>query len=703
MQPRAIAVVGASPTAGKVGYEVMRALKGATCPVYPVHPRATEILGTTVYPDVTSLPEPVDLAVIATGADAAVDAALRCAEHGIPYVVVLASGFSETDAAGARREETLLEAVRKGTRILGPNTLGLQVPFSGVDTIFVEHATDSVAGGSIALVSQSGSVAVEALLAAARTGFGLRAFLGLGNKVDLAEIDFLEYFANDPETRCVALYLEDLSAGRRFLNLASEIAAERPVLAIKAGRTKAGASAASSHTGRLSGSDRVVDGALTQHRIQRVYDDEELCDAAKVLNLCRVPRGNRVAILSPAGGYGVMLADLVETPLRRVRLEIAQLDDRTGARLRTFLPGFASARNPVDLTASVDDDMVIDALNAVAEDPGVDVVVCVHFLAPPGLTGELTSRIAAAIGTLNKPVVVLAGDEDGTGDVLRQFYREGVAAFPSVARVGTALRALELRRCTLKRAKGPGGTAAGTPQDCGTEPHPGDDGRRRSARLPAGLPDQPFDEKRSKNFLSQFGIPFPRAVLMSGRSDTLEVPDISAAGLGEPLVVKVCSPDILHKTESGGVIVQVTRAGLADAVATMRARFPRADVLIEEMIRHAGVELICGAFRDPELGPCVMVGTGGVFAELQNDVSFRLLPCTRADAVEMIDELAVSPVFDGYRGMPCSREDLADIILGVGRAVGSLGDRFEELDLNPIVCAESGMIALDAMIVTAPR
>jgi acyl-CoA synthetase (NDP forming) len=678
--PRAIAVIGASATPGKVGYAVMSALKGASVPVIPVHPKNTEILGKRVVNAIGDLPPEVDLAVVATGADIAVDAAEQCAAAGIPFVVVLASGFSEIGGDGVTREARLARiAAQTGTRILGPNTVGFQMLERGVDTVFVDHASDSIAGGSLILISQSGSVAVEALLGAARYGFSIRGFFGLGNKADLAEVDFLTHFATDSETTCIAFYIEDLSAGREFLDLARSVVATKPILAIKAGRTESGALAASSHTGRLSGADRVIDGALSQYLIQRVTDDEELCDAAKALDLCPVPRGNRVAVLSPAGGYGVMLADAIETPSNRVELKMSRLSEQTGATLKDSLLGFASTRNPVDLTASVTDDTYPAALECVLADEDVDVVICVFFLAPPGVTPALAARLAAVIRASAKPVVVLAGDEDGTGSVLRAFYEGGVAAFPSLSRTMSAVRNLERRRQIVSLALLSDGAAE--PE---TTPTP---------QMPAG----PFHEKQVKDLLAGYGFRVPASILVPAGSTVAEASP-HAPGFAGPYVVKVCSAGVQHKTEHGGVRLGVGANDLPDAVAAMQARFPGEAILVEEMIDHSGIEIIMGAFRDAELGPCVMIGAGGILAELQKDVVFRLLPCSRSDVVQMIDELIIAPVFSGYRGLGCDGEQVADAVIGIGNLVRDFGPRFSELDLNPMVWGRDGLIALDAAL-----
>ena len=446
--PRALAVIGATERPGRVGRIIFERLLASGRPVVAVHPTETCILGQPVVADIQSLPDDIDLAVVALNAELSVPAAEACARRGIPQIIAVAGGFSETGAQGKALEQRLGDLRRQyGCRILGPNTLGIFLPRENIDTIFVEHGDRALAGGGgVAFVSQSGSVGVEALGLASNTGFGMRAFVGLGNKCDLDELDFLEYFRTDPATTCLAFYVETLGNGRRFLETARDTARQKPVAVLKAGRSAAGASAVASHTGRLAGSDQVVSGALRQYGVQRVFDDEELCDAAKTLAMVPPPAGNRVAVLTPAGGYGVMASDHIELARSGIRLRMAHLQPDTCERLRRASLPFAAVRNPVDLTASATDQMVGAALDALLADPGVDIVLCTAFFAPPGISDALVDEIARRAQNNPKPIIVFTQYGPFTDYHLLRFHRAGVVGFPSI---GRAVRAV---RCLVERA-----------------------------------------------------------------------------------------------------------------------------------------------------------------------------------------------------------------------------------------------------------
>ena len=452
ISPGSIAVIGATDQQDRIGHIIFENLKRSKIPLFPVHPREKEVSGYTTYNDIEALPGDIDLAIIAIGAKRAVAAAERCAKHGIPQIIVVAGGFSETGDEGKLLEDRLRMIPKKyGTRILGPNTLGLFVPHNNLDTIFVEHGDRSLSGGGgVAFISQSGSVGVEALGLASNTGYGMRAFIGLGNKCDLDELDFLHHFGLDAETTCLAFYLETFDHGRKFLEQAKKIAAQKPVVVLKAGRSKAGASAVSSHTGRLAGSDQVVSGAFRQFGVQRVFDDEELCDASKTLSSLPPVFGNRVAILTPAGGYGVMGADHIETPRGNVKLTMAVLSAVTQERIRSFSLPFASCSNPVDLTASADNKMMGNALDALLDDDNVDIIICTAFFAPPSITDGMVEEISLRAVGSKKPIIVFTQYGPFTDGYLRRFHDNGVIGFPSIGRTVRATRFLVERAMILK-------------------------------------------------------------------------------------------------------------------------------------------------------------------------------------------------------------------------------------------------------------
>jgi len=444
-----IAVIGASETPDSPGRIVFELLSRSGRRLIPINLRRPTVFGQEAYRSVEEVPPEVgiDLAVITIPAAAAVEAAEGCGRRGVSFVIVVAGGFAEAGSGGRVLEETLKTIPRRfGTRILGPNSLGIFVPESRIDTIFVEHGDRALAGGGgVAFVTQSGSVGVESLGLASNTGFGMRAFVGLGNKCDLTELHFLRHFGRDPGSTCLAFYIESLDAGRRFLEEAREVSRTKPIVVLKAGRTFGGVQAVSSHTGRLAGSDRIIGGAFRQHGIQRALDDEELCDAAKTLAALPAATGHRVAVITAAGGYGVMCTDYVESPSRRVSLEMASLRPETRERIRAASFPFAACDNPVDLTASATDAMFGEAIDALLGDPGVDMVLCIAFFAPPTISDGLVEVIAERARAAAKPILVFTQYGPFTDRYLRRFYEQGVIGFPSVLRTVRAARFLAER------------------------------------------------------------------------------------------------------------------------------------------------------------------------------------------------------------------------------------------------------------------
>ena len=444
LNPESVAVVGASNAKEKVGSIIFEGLRRCKARLYPVNPHEDVISGHKSYPRVSDLPDTVDVAVVTVQAQKAVDIAEQCARNKIDNIIIVAGGFAEAGDRGKALQGRLRAvAEHSGSRILGPNSLGVFVPENNFDTIFVEHGDRALAeGGGIAFVSQSGSVGVEALGLASNTGFPMRAFVGLGNKIDLNELDFLRYFGAEDKTDCIALYIENVEQGRRFLETAGEVSGHKPIVALKAGRTPSGVSAVSSHTGKLAGSDRVVSGAFRQYGIQRAFDDEELCDAAKTLSYLPPARGNRVAVITGAGGFGVMCADYIETDNPRAKLQMAELSAGTVSRIREIAPHFASCHNPVDLTAGVNNEMFVHTLEALLEDAVVDIVICITFFAPHAVTDKLIDRMAAVIGSSDKPVLIFTEYGPFTDTYLKEFYKKGMIGFPSLTRTVRAVRFL---------------------------------------------------------------------------------------------------------------------------------------------------------------------------------------------------------------------------------------------------------------------
>jgi acetate---CoA ligase (ADP-forming) len=453
--PKSIAVIGATETPRKVGRIVFEQLKGSGRKLYPVHHKELQILQEKAYQSVGDLPDAIDLAIITIAAEKAVIAAEECAQKGIPFIIIIAGGFAESGPDGRSLEERLKQIpLRYSSRILGPNSLGIFLPLEKIDTIFVEHGDKALAaGGGVACIVQSGSVGVEGLGYASNTGFGMRAFVGLGNKCDLNETDFLTYFARDPHTNCLAFYLENFEQGRQFLNLAKPIALQKPIIVLKAGSTASGTQAVASHTGKLAGSDNVVTGAFRQFGIQRVYDDEELCDASKILSALPPTRGNRVAVLTGAGGYGVMCADYIERHDARAQLQMAVLSEETKRRIKKATFEFSACHNPVDITASATDEMHAGSLAALIDDPAVDIIISISFFATPGISSRLQDLIVEQARRTFKPIIIFTEYGPFTDAHLKRFYGAGVVGYPSLSRTVRATRTLVERANILKQLR----------------------------------------------------------------------------------------------------------------------------------------------------------------------------------------------------------------------------------------------------------
>lgn len=442
--PKSIAVIGATNKTEKIGHIIFSRLKHSGARLFPVHPKEAEIMGVPAYRTVSSVPEDIDLAITTISAGGTVPVVRECAEKGIPAVIIVAGGFGEIGEEGKTLENELKEIHKEyGIEILGPNSLGIFLPETGLDTIFVEHGDKSLSGGgSIAFITQSGSVGTESLGLASNAGYGMRAFVGLGNKTVLNETDFLEYFGQDEKVNCLAFYAESIDDGKIFLEKAKEIARKKSVVVLKAGRTKAGQSAVSSHTGKLAGSDRVVNGAFHQYGVQRAFDEEEICDASKALSMLPPAKGNRVGVITAAGGYGVMCTDYIEQDDPRAKLQMAEFSSATREIIKKVNLPFASSHNPVDITASANDEMYAGTLDAVLAEEEVDVVICIVFFSPPAATKKLIDLIAERAEKSSKPVIVFTQYGPFTDDMLKKFYNRGVVGYSSIYRAVRAVRFL---------------------------------------------------------------------------------------------------------------------------------------------------------------------------------------------------------------------------------------------------------------------
>ncbi len=455
-RPRSVAVIGASSDRRKMGHIALRNLRGGKFALHPVNPKDKRILGLRCYPSVEAIPGRLDMALISLPAASSIEPLRECVKKGVGVAIVSSSGFGESGPEGAALERELKDAIKgRGTRLLGPNTMGVYVPKLGLDTMFIPRERSPRPGpGSIAMLSQSGAVSVSFMEKAALSGIGLSTCVGLGNKLDIDENDVLEYLSKDMSTRCVAMYLESFADGRGFMEAVRRAAPRRPVVVLKAGRTHAGEAAAKSHTGAMgASSDRLIDGALAQCGATRAYDEEELIDLSKALSHADHIRGPRVAVVASAGGFGVIAADYVESDSPGAGLKMARLSSATVAKMVKITPVFSSPRNPVDLTAGVTDEMYDAVLGVLQEDSGTDGIMMSLELQPPNITRRLI-KIAEKRSTKGSlPIVISAFGGARTDELLREFERRSIPAYPTIWRAVRALGALASRGRALERMK----------------------------------------------------------------------------------------------------------------------------------------------------------------------------------------------------------------------------------------------------------
>jgi len=695
-RPRSVAVIGASRRRDAIGGAILHNLleQGFQGPVYPVNPSSTHVQSVPSYPDVGSIPGPVDLAIIVVPAAHVLEAAEACGKKRVRALVVISAGFKETGAEGAKREAELRDMVRRhGMRLIGPNCLGIlnTDPKVSMNATF---APVQPPAGRVAFSSQSGALGLAILDYARKLGLGISQFMSVGNKADVSGNDLIEFWEKDDGTDLILLYLESFGNPAKFTQLARRVARKKPIVAVKSGRTKSGARAASSHTGSLAGSDAAVEALFHQSGVIRTDTIEELFDTALLLAYQPVPTGPRVAILTNAGGPGIMAADACES----ARLELPSLDPKTVKALRAFLPAEASVRNPVDMIASANAPSYEKALRLLVEDKNVDAVIVIFV--PPLVTGapDVARAILAGASGSKKPILSCFMGSHGVPESL-QSLNEG--HIPSYAFPEAAARTLAR---TVKYGTWRAAPAGKVPALSGIDP-----ARAKAAiarALDGAAPDSPpvwIDAASRQQLFDAYGIRTTQDRTAGNRGEAAA----AAKSIGFPVVMKVISPDVVHKTDVGGVKLGLrSEEEAARAFDEIRTSLASAQpgarfegVTVEPMV-SGGVETIVGMTRDPSFGPVVLFGLGGVAVELLRDVSVRVAPLTDRDAEEMIREIRGHPLLEGYRGAPSmNRASLLDLIHRVSRMTTE-NPEILELDLNPVLVfpGDKPCVALDARL-----
>ena len=669
--PRAVAVVGASATPGKLGHALFSNVAGFTGPVYAVNPSHTQILGRPCVPTVDDLPADVSLAIIAVPPADALRALDACGGKGIHNAVVITAGFKEQGGDGIDRERQLVRiAAAHGMKVLGPNSFGLISPRARLNATFAPRGAFA---GAIAFLSQSGALGSAVLNWAWQRELGFSFFVSLGNKAVLTENDLLAALARDPKTRVIAAYLEGVEDGREFVRLASEVTREKPVLVLKAGTTEVGARAASSHTGALAGSDRAYEASFRRCGVLRVRTVEELLGGAIALSQEPLPRGRRVGIVSNAGGPAILAADAAADD----GLELPPLSPATVDSLAEHFPR-ASVANPVDILADASADRFRDAVEWVLADPRVDMGLVLTAPHPVLTFAELARILAAAHRRHAKPVVAsfLAGE---LGEEAVKIL--GAAGIPAYFEPARAVRALAtLARYREIRDRPPPERSAGD----------ADRARARELLRSRG----PRLGVESLDLLAVYGVPVARG----GVARSADEAEALAHDLGEKVVLKVLSSAVVHKSDAGGVRIGVPVGGVRDAYREMVRGVPTAAGAYVQELLPPGVEVIVGIVRDPTFGPLVMFGLGGVFVEVLGDVAFALAPLSRGEAEGLLRSIRGFPLLEGARGRPgVHLPSLADAVERLSHLAADFPE-IRELDVNPILCYPDRVVAVDLRV-----
>jgi acetyl coenzyme A synthetase (ADP forming)-like protein len=675
-EPASVAVIGASRRRGSIGGELFRNILGGdfTGAAYPVNRDGEPVAGVRAYTSVEEIPDPVDLAVISLPGAAVLDAAEQALRKGVGALVVISAGFAEIGSEGVERQERLLALVRAhGARMIGPNCLGIAVAKPSLNATFAARSAPS---GNIGFSSQSGALGLALLEAADARGLGLSAFVSIGNKADVSSNDLLEWWEDEEATKVVLMYVESFGNPRRFGRIARRIARRKPILAMKSGTTATGQRAASSHTAALAGSEAAVDALFRQAGVIRAESLEELIDVAALLSSQPEPRGRRVAVVTNAGGLGILCADACEA----VGLELPEPSPATQERLASFLSPEASIANPIDMLGGATAATYREALPALLEDPQIDAVVVLFVPTVTATAEQVAEELehAARTSTEPKPVLAVVMSAAGIpGPLRRPDARIAAFAYPESA--ARALGRAAERADWLRRPHGTVPELEGIDHEAA----------ERVVRDALASADEAWlDPAATRELLLAYGLPLVPERMAATPDDAVG----AARDLGFPVVVKTAAAGA-HKTEVGGVALDLSDE---HAVREAAERIG-APVIVQPMIR-GGAEVLAGVVQDPVFGPLVAFGPGGVLAELIGEAAFRIAPLTDMDAEELVTSGKAGRLVRGFRGAaPADEAALANLVLRLAQLGEELSE-VAELDLNPVLALPDRCVVVDARV-----
>ena len=702
LRPKSIAIIGASRQPNTIGWQILDNLLRYDFqgPVYPVNPKASAIHSVPAYPTVGAIGRPVDMAVVTVPKEHVVAVATQCAAAGVQGLVVISAGFKEVGGEGIERERALLEVVRRaGMRMVGPNCMGVlnTAPDVRMNATF---APSMPPPGPVAFMSQSGAMGLSVLDYAHSLGIGFSSFVSAGNKADVSGNDCLEFWAEDARTTTVLMYLESFGNPARFVELSRDITKTKPICVVKSGRTGAGQRAAASHTGALAGTELATDAIIAQAGALRAQTVDELFDLAMAFSNQPVVEGNRVAIVTNAGGPGIIIADACEAH----GLDVTKLAPETETRLRARLPEEASVRNPVDMIASARPESYEFALDCVLRDPNVDAAIAA-FVPPLGIQ---TRDVAEAIVRINaqhpaKPMMAVLMGREGLPAGLAELHDANVPAYIFPESAARALGAMWRYRRGLRDA---GGAPRAFPAD--------DDAVTAILDTTLAAGTDKVSEPDALRILEAYGVPVTpwRFVLGAGAAAASAVVE-AARTLGGPVALKIVSPDIVHKSDVGGVALGLDDEGaVREAVGRMASLISpvgraggkaagTAGLLVQAMAPK-GRETIVGLTRIEGVGAMIMFGLGGVYVEVLRDVVLRLAPLLDRDARRMIRDVRMFPLLEGVRGEPARDLDALEEVLLRASQLAERHPRIAEMDINPLFALERGVVAVDARVRVNP-
>ncbi len=686
--PAGIAIIGASATKGKGGYNIVHNAKtGFDGQIYPVNPQYSEVLGLPCYPSVAEIPGPVEMAVIFVPAAGIPDIITACGQKGVRGIIIQSAGFAGTGAEGRGRRARVLGRARvNGVRVWGPNCVGL-VDIAGRHFFsFISPAIlkGGLISGGVSMIVQSGMLSGGFLLdMMSNDRMGFARVCSIGNKMDVNECDLLAWLLADPATRVVGCYLEDLVDGRRFIKLCRQ--SDKPVVVVKGGRSEHGARAAASHTASMAGDRQVSSGILAQAGVIEAEDFKQMADICNTFSLARQPvpaDPGRVAVLTYSGGAGILSTDLMEDSCLRP----AELQPATLAKMQPVFPDWMPVGHPVDFWPAVEKSgpvkTYLTCAEAVLSDPGVDMVLMHVFLG--GQMKLDMTPLADLAAKAGKPLFCWAiGDNRARRGFAESLRDLGVPVYRELGRAVACMDAL-VRYQRNRRGSIVSGEFRGEAVPAAIR------------RLPAAGGRHVLDEYEAKQILETAGIPVVPEALVDSPDEAAD----RAEEMGFPVVVKGLQPELVHKTEAGLVRLHLgDTAGVRAAAESLCKSMGGGGRLLVQQQITGRVELIAGLVRDVRHGPCVMVGLGGVLAEALDDTVFALAPLTMEEALDLINRIRSQKILDGFRGeRPLDRPALADILVRLGR-LGAAGERIREIDLNPLVVAAGRPVAVDASII----